>query len=130
MEWFWWVLSQVTPDFKALEMKRDNQNSTFSCWKEVQADNCRMNSSLIMSFGSLIDTHFQATLSKKEADGMGLNIMKCPLLHIHHLFPSEWRKHGFLTYYSKKYYIGINRCGKKIKETKQIKNKTLHKLTR
>ena len=31
----------------------------------------------------------------KEADGIDLNIMKGPLLHIHHFFPLEWTEHAF-----------------------------------
>ena len=84
-------------------MKRGKWNSTFLCWKEVGARNCRLNSSLRMGFGWLMDTHKMTLFSKinsknlKEADGTGLSIMKCPLLHIHHLFPLEWTKHAFFS---------------------------------
>ena len=98
-------------------MKRAKWNNTFSYWKEVGAHNCRLNSSLRMGFGWLRDTHNMTLFLKRnpvnvnEADGTGLNIMKCPLLYINHFFLQSVQNMAFSTYYSNKFYVGVNRYG-------------------
>ena len=81
--------------------KRGKWDNTFSCRKEVGLLNCKLNSSLRMGFGWLMDTH-KLTLSSnkitkdlKEANGTGLNIIRCPRLNTHHFFDLEWTKHAF-----------------------------------
>ena len=70
----------------------------------VQDHNCRLNNSLRMGSGYLMDTHNMTLFSKtktkkpqnlKEADGTNLDIMKCQLFHIHHFFSLDWTKHAF-----------------------------------
>ena len=78
-----------------------------SCWKEVGAHICKLNSSLRMSFGWLMDTHKMTLFARqnpnlKEEDGTSINIMKCPLLHIHHFFLLEWTKYSFFNLLFKK----------------------------
>ena len=57
--------------------------------EEALAHNCRFNIPLTIGFGWLMDAHKMTLLSKqnpknlKEADGTGLSIMKCLLLHIY-----------------------------------------------
>ena len=71
------------------QIKRGKWNSNFPYWKKVGAHNCRLNSSLKIGFGWLMDTQQMTVVSKK------FNIMKCPLLHIHHFFQLKWLKHAF-----------------------------------
>ena len=75
-------------------------NSTVTCWKKIQDHKYILNSFLRMGFGWWL--YFQKTNKQKnppqnlkEADETNLNIMKCPLFHIHHFFSLEWTKHTF-----------------------------------
>ena len=47
-------------------MKRGKWNSTFSCWKEIGAHNFKLNSSLRMGFGLLMDIHKMTLFKKKK----------------------------------------------------------------
>ena len=71
------------------QIKRGKWNSNFPYWKKVGAHNCRLNSSLKIGFGWLMDTQKMTVVSKK------FNIMKCPLLYIHHFFQLKWLKQAF-----------------------------------
>ena len=48
------------------EMKKGKCNSASLCWKEVRANNCRLNSLMRMAFGWLIDTRKITPFSKQN----------------------------------------------------------------
>ena len=80
-------------------MKRGKGNSTFSCWKQVGAHNCKLNRFWRIGFRWLMDTQFSKKDPKnlKEADETDLITMKCPLIHNYHFFSLKWANYAFLS---------------------------------
>ena len=95
-------------------MKIGKWKSIFPSWKEVEAHNCRINRSLRMGSGWLMDTHdsIKKTLKNlNKADETSINIMKCSVIHLS-LFPFVVEKTCFFQRtILKKRYVEVNRCG-------------------